>query len=243
MTKKEKKRAAQTAAVLLLLLLGWKLAGAKTKTTPKGKVTVGPITVEDRDRDQYDDLRERRAQLRNKVLDLIGFDEDAWQPTRRPSLADKLVLDSIFAELAQIRPQVPDPEGHDAGFDSDLAGLVGQALSLDPSTSSRPPKAFGSSRYMTRVLAIEEEVRDLVALDAQRRVRRRPTDADMAVLHALIAERDALEQKLVAIDPEVDMELSHEPLEELVRAARALPASSSTVAAVSSFVPGSLPAV
>lgn len=239
MTKKEKKRAAQTAAVLLLLLLGWKLASGKTK--PKGTVTVGPITVEDKERDQYDDLRERRARLRNKVLDLVAFDEDAWQPTRRPSVADKLVIDSIFRELATIRPQVPDPEGHDAGFDSDLAGIVGEAMSLDPATSATTAKAFGSSRFMTRVLQIEEEVRDLVAMDAARRPRRRPTDSDMAIIHALIAERSALEEKLLAIDPE--SELDHEPLEDIVRVARALPASSSAIAAVSSFVPGSLPVV
>lgn len=241
MNRQQKKRVATTAALLALLLLGWKIASAKTKPTPK--ITIGPIMVEDKERDQYDDLREKRARLRSRVLDLIGFNEDAWEPTRRPSVADKLVIDSIFTELAAIRRAVPDPEGYDAGFDSDLAELVGRALSLDPETTAAPAKAFGSSRYMTRRLAIEEEIRDLVAMDAQRNVRRRPTDGDMAVIHSMIAEYSALRDKLTELDPDIESELDDEPLEELVRLARALPASSSAVAAVSSYVPGSLPIV
>jgi hypothetical protein len=240
MNAKQKRQTAAGLALLAILLL-WKLSNAKA--SPKAKVTIGPITVEDKERDQYDDGRERRALLRNKALDLIAFDEDAWQPTRRPSIADELVLTSIFSELAKIRSQIPDPEGYDAGFDSDLLELVLGARALDPSTTSSAAKAFGSSRYMTRRLNIEEQIRDLVAMDKDRQIRRRPTDGEMAVIHSLIAEHGRLGDKLVELDPEVESELAaDEPLEEIVRIARALPASTSAVAAVSTFVPGSMSA-
>lgn len=243
MNKKQKKQTA--AALALLALLGlWKVMSSNGKSSaPKGKVSVGPITVVDQERDQYDDGRERRAQLRNKALDLIAFDEDAWQPTRRPSVADGLVLNSIFSELAKIRDQIPDPEGYDRGFDEDLLALVNDARLLDPATSATSAKAFGSSRYMTRRLDIEEQIRDLVAMGKERQIRRRPTDGEMAVIHSLIAEHGRLGEKLVEIDPEIESELaSDEPLEDIIRIARALPASTGAIAAVSTFVPGSLPA-
>lgn len=240
MNKKQKRQTAAGLALLAILLL-YKLANAKAP--PKGKVTVGPITVVDRERDRYDDGREARARLRNKALDLIAFDEDNWQPTRKPSVADDLVLNSIFGELAKIRDQIPDPEGYDAGFDSDLLELVSQARALDPMTTSAQAKAFGSSRYMTRRLNIEEQIRDLVAMGPERQIRRRPTDGEMAVIHSLIAEHGRLGEALLEIDPEVESELAQdEPLEEIVRIARALPPTTSAVAAASTFVPGSMPA-
>lgn len=236
MTRAEKKKAAAAAAAVLALLLIYRLAMAKPK--PKAVITVGPITVEDKERDRYDDARERRALLRNKALDIIAFDEDGWQPTRKPSLSDQIVLRSIFDELAQIAKAVPDPEGYDAGFDADLRELVSQADALDPATTAAvPPKAFGTSRWMTRRLDIEEQIRDLVAMGKDRSVRRRPTDGELAVIHALIAEHDALKGKLLALDPEILADVEEEPLEELVATALGLSPATSRLAAVSEFVP------
>jgi hypothetical protein len=244
LTKKQKQQAAAGLALLGLLLL-WRVARAKTpgapvvKTPPRGVVTIGPITVEDTEADAFEPLRQKRASYRNRVLDLIGFDEDAWQPTRRPTTADLILVDGLLSSLAGLRYQIPDPEGFDAGFDADLTDLVRLAKTLDPSTSDRPAQAFGSSRYMTRRLAIEEEIRDLVAMTADRKLRRRPTDAEMIVIARLMTEYDALGDKLKAIDEEA--ELYDEPLRQIVAQARALPPSSSSVPPSSAFIPGSMP--
>lgn len=241
LTKKQKKQLTVGAALLALLLL-WRISRASAKTPPKGKVTIGPITVERvTDIDPFQTQREKRAALRHRVLDLIGFDEDAWQPTRRPTTADNIVLDGLLSSIGGFSFTVPDPDGFDAGFDADLKEMVQAARALDPSTSSRPPVAFGSSRYQTRRINIEEEIRDLVAMNERRQLRRRPTDAEMIVIERLLTEYDSLAKKLYDIDPEA--ELYDEPLRSIVATARSLPASSSAVAPVSTFIPGSSPSV
>ena len=235
LSKKQKKQLLFGTTLLGLLLL-WRIASAK----PTGKVIIGPVTVEPvTEEDPLDPLREKRAGYRNRILDLIAFDEDAWMGTRRPTTADNILLDSLFASLASLRSQIPDPEGFDAGFDRDLLGLVHDARGLDPTSSSTPPVAFGSSRYVTRRLAIEETIRDLVAMGQGRQIRRKPTNTEMVAVDRMLAEYDALAAKLRDIDPEV--ELFDEPLREILRIARALPDSYSNVAPVSQFVPGTVP--
>lgn len=237
MTKKEKQQATAAAVIVALLLL-WKLASAKTP--PKGKITVGPITVQDKERDQYDDGRERRALLRNKALDIIAFDEDRWVGTRKPSLADQIVLRTIFEELASIGKAIPDPEGYDAGFDTDLKVLVNDALKLPAATTaSVEPRAFGSSRWMTRRLNIEEEIRDLVAMGKERQIRRRPSDAELAMIHSLVAEHARLRDNILSIDPDIESDMDDEPLEQIVATALGLPKSTSSLQARSEFIPGS----
>lgn len=239
MTKKQKQQTTAIAA-LLLLLLGWRLASAKTK--PAAKVTVGPITVEAvTEEDPEQARREERARYRNRVLDLVGFDEDAWAPTRRPTTADNLVIASIFTELARLDASIPDPDGFDESYDrEELTELVTSSRQLDPSTSSRPAVAFGSSRYMSRRLDIEKAVQDMVAM-AEDGPRRRPSNVEATVALQMIGEYDALGQKLLAIDSEAD--LGTIPLATLLDAARTLPTSTTALPAVATARLNSEPGV
>lgn len=231
MTKKEKKQAATAAVVALLLLLAWRSASAKTKPIPK--ITVGPITVEDKEETSVELLRQQRAALRYRVLDLIGWDEDTGEPTRRPTTADNLVLNSIAQQLGALAAQIPDPEGYDTSFDQDLTAAIKTAQALDPSTSSRPASAFGSSRYMTRLIGIEKTIADAVAMDANGQPQRRPTEGEFATAGLLLFEANDLRQKILQLDP--DAEVSPLDLDAILAAARELDPSTTAVAAKSVY--------
>lgn len=233
MTKKEKKQAATAAAILALLLLLWKSASAKTKPTPK--ITVGPITVTDRDETNVELQRQKRAALRYKVLDLIGWNEDTGEPTRRPTTADNIVLDAIVKELTALRAVIPDPtpEKFDTLFDQDLDAAILAARALDPSTSSRPASAFGSSRYMTRLINIEKAIADVVAMDMAGQPRRKPTAAENATANLLLFEADDLRRRILELDPEA--EVTPLDLKTLLAIANELPSSSSAIAATSAY--------
>ena len=233
MTKKEKKQAATAAAVLALLLLLWKTAGAKTKPVPK--ITVGPIDVYDRDETNVELQRQKRAALRYKVLDLIAWNEDTGEPSRRPTTADNIVLDAITKDLTALREQIPDPtpEKFDTLFDQDLDQAIAKARALDPSTSSRPASAFGSSRYMTRLINIEKAIADVVAMDMAGQPQRKPTAAENATASLLLFEADDLRRRVLELDPEA--EVAPLDLKTLLAVANELPSSTSAVAATSAY--------
>lgn len=231
MTKKEKKQAATAAAVVALLLLLWKTANAKGKPVPK--ITVGPITVTDREETSVELLRQKRAALRYKILDLIGWNEDTGEPSRRPTTADNIVLDAITKDLATLATQIPDPEGFDASFDQDLDAAIKKARSLDPSTSTRPASAFGSSRYMTRLINIEKAIADVVAMDMAGQPRRKPTAGENATANLLLFEADDLRRRILELDPEA--EVTPLDLKTLLAVANELPSSTSAIAATSAY--------
>jgi hypothetical protein len=238
LTKKQKQQtAAACAAALHLWLL---LRDAKANTPPKGIVTVGPVTTQLSQATAEDDLRDDRAAIATRILDFIAWNEDENVPTRKPSDVESRSIDTLLSEMRALGQKIPDPDGFDAERLIDMERLVQAARALDPSTTSHPPRAFGSSRFISRRIEIERIIRDAVAMDRSRTVRRRPSNDELTVLRGLELEYAQLGELLLGIDESFEEELAAgEPIEENLNAALALdPRTTATVAARSDFEPG-----
>lgn len=231
MTQQQKRQAKAAAAVALLLLLAWRLAHAK----PIPKISDGPITVKDTEESSVELLRQKRAALRYRVLDLIAWNQDAAKPTRRPTPADNLILNSIVQELGKLANQIPDPtpEKFDTAFDQELTAAIEKARLLDPSTSGNPTGEFGSAIYITRLVNIEKAIADAVAMDENGQPQRRPSPGELATANLLVLEANDLRQKILAYGPVADE--GGIDLEAILAAASELPASTTALAAHSIY--------
>lgn len=121
LTRKDKQILAGMAVAAVVVLLVRRSRAAAT-----GDVIIGPVTVVPKTYTKDDAKQTALTTLVNQAYQILGLDLDTMQPTRVPSAADVLVVQSIIVQL------------HEGGRDSE-ANFLALALTQARSGNVETP--------------------------------------------------------------------------------------------------------